>query len=61
MTENASITDGNDYRELLYRIDMKPNRLVIFDGRMFHSQHIAPEQFRDRFRMNQILYFQGHD
>ena len=35
--ENAYINDGNDYWELLYRIDMKPNRLVIFDGRMFHS------------------------
>jgi hypothetical protein len=59
--ENAYINDGNDYWELLYRIDMKPNRLVIFDGRVFHSQHIAPGQFREYFRMNQILYFQGHD
>jgi hypothetical protein len=59
--ENAYINDGNDYWELLYRIDMKPNRLVIFDGRMFHSQHIAPTQFLDFFRMNQILYLQGHD
>lgn len=59
--ENAYINDGNDYWELLYRIDMKPNRLVIFDGRMFHSQHIAPTQFRDYFRMNQILNLQGHD
>lgn len=59
--ENAYINDGNDYWKLLYRIDMKPNRLVIFDGRVFHSQHIAPGRFRDYFRMNQILYFQGHD
>jgi hypothetical protein len=59
--DNAYINDGNDYWELLYKIEMKPNRLVIFDGRMFHSQHIAPGQFRDYFRMNQILYFQGHD
>ncbi len=59
--DNAYINDGNEYWELLYRIDMKPNRLVIFDGRMFHSQHIAQGQFRDYFRMNQILYFQGHD
>ena len=58
---NAYINDGNDYWELLYRIDMKPNRLVIFDGRMFHSQHIAQNQFQDYFRINQILYFQGHD
>lgn len=59
--ENRYINDGNEYWELLYKIEMKPNRLVIFDGRTFHSQHIAPDQFRDYFRMNQILYFQGHD
>jgi hypothetical protein len=59
--DNRYINDGNEYWELLYKIEMKPNRLVIFDGRMFHSQHIAPHQFRDYFRMNQILYFQGHD
>lgn len=59
--ENAYINDGNDYWELLYRIDMKPNRLAIFDGRMFHSQHIAPGEFQEYLRMNQILYFQGHD
>jgi hypothetical protein len=58
---NAYINDGNEFWELLYKIEMKPNRLVIFDGRVFHSQHIAPDQFRDFFRMNQILYFQGHD
>lgn len=59
--ENSYINDGNEYWELLYRIDMQPNRLAIFDGRMSHSQHIAPTQFRDYFRMNQILYLQGHD
>jgi hypothetical protein len=59
--DNRYINDGNEYWELLYKIEMKPNRLVIFDGRMFHSQYIAPSQFRDYFRMNQILYFQGHD
>lgn len=59
--DNRYINDGNEYWELLYRIDMRPNRLVIFDGRMPHSQYIEPGQFRDYFRMNQILYFQGHD
>lgn len=58
---NVYINDGNDFWELLYLIEMKPNRLVIFDGRMFHSQHINAGQFQDSFRMNQILYFQGHD
>lgn len=59
--ENAYINDGNEFWELLYQIEMKPNRLAIFDGRVFHSQHIAQSQFRDYIRMNQILYFQGHD
>ncbi len=40
---------------------MHPNRLVILDGRMPHSQHIQPDQFRDFYRINQILYFKGHD
>jgi hypothetical protein len=59
--ENSYINDGSEYWELIYRIDMKPNRLVIFDGRMFHSQHIARTQFQNYFRMNQILYLRGHD
>lgn len=59
--ENAYINDGNQFWEKLFLIEMKPNRLVIFDGRMFHSQHILPEQYRDTFRINQIMYFQGHD
>lgn len=59
--ENAYINDGNQYWEMLFLIEMKPNRLVIFDGRMPHSQHIAPGQYQDLFRINQILYFQGHD
>lgn len=59
--DNRYINDGNEYWELLYLIEMRPNRLVIFDGRMPHSQHIMPEQFRDFYRINQIMYFKGHD
>ncbi len=59
--ENTYINDGNQYWELLFLIQMKSNRLVIFDGRMPHSQHITKDQFQDCFRINQILYFQGHD
>ena len=40
---------------------MQPRRLVAFDGRMFPSRHNAPDRFRDYVRMNQTLYFQGHD
>lgn len=55
---NDYINDGNDHWELLYLIEMKFNRLVIFDGRMPHSQHIAGDQFCNTFRMNQIVYLE---
>jgi hypothetical protein len=53
---DSYINDGNEFWELLYLIAMKPNRLVIFDGRMPHSQHMKDGQFRDHTRLNQILY-----
>ena len=52
----AFINEGNEYWELLHLIDMKPNRLIIFDGRCFHSQFIKPGDYDLAFRVNQILY-----
>ena len=43
MRENVYINDGNEFWELLSLIEMRPNQLVIFDGRMPYSQHIQPE------------------
>ena len=54
--ENEFINDGNEYWELLHLIDMKPNRLIIFDGRCFHSQFIQESQYTEAFRVNQIVY-----
>lgn len=54
--ENSYINDGNEYWELLELMEMKHNRLVIFDGRMFHSQYIPGNRFSDQHRVNQILY-----
>ncbi|MDX1410724.1 MAG: DUF6445 family protein [Nitrospirales bacterium] len=54
--ENRYINDGNEFWELLKIIEMKPNRLIIFDGRCFHSQYIKPEDYKEAFRVNQILY-----
>lgn len=59
--DNGYINDGNEFWELLYLIEMKPNRLVVFDGRVPHSQHIQQDQFREFFRINQIMYFKGKD
>ena len=54
--DNRYINDGNDYWELLQLIEMKPNRLMMFDGRCFHSQYIHPGDYDQAFRVNQILY-----
>ena len=53
---NAYINDGNEFWELLKLVEMRPNRLIIFDARMFHSQYIKEGQYSDAFRVNQILY-----
>lgn len=53
---NEYINAGSEGWELLYLIEMKFNRLVIFDGRMPHSQHLAQGQFSQAYRLNQILY-----
>lgn len=54
--QNTYINEGNEYWELLKLIEMKPNRLIIFDGRCFHSQYITPDQYTEAFRVNQIVY-----
>ena len=54
--DNAYINDGNAYWELLFLMRMKPNRLIIFDGRCFHSQYITADQYAHAFRVNQVLY-----
>ena len=59
--DEGYINDGNDYWELMYLIEMKFNRLVIFDGRIPHSQYIQDGQFAGTTRLNQIAYLQGRD
>jgi len=54
--DNTYINDGNEYWELLKLMEMQPNRLIIFDGRGFHSQHITPDQYTEAFRVNQVVY-----
>lgn len=54
--DNTYINDGNGYWELLELIEMRHNRLMIFDGRCFHSQYIQSGDYNQAFRVNQILY-----
>ena len=48
MKKNAYINDGNT-ESCSIGSEMKPNRLVIFDERMLHSQHIALTQLQAAF------------
>ncbi|MCO5171044.1 MAG: DUF6445 family protein [Planctomycetes bacterium] len=57
--DNTYINDGNEFWELTYLVEMRFNRLVIFDGRVPHSQHLKPGQFGDHARLNQIFYLKG--
>ncbi|MEO8324721.1 MAG: DUF6445 family protein [Nitrospirota bacterium] len=38
--DNRYINEGNGYWESLKPIEMRPNRLMMFDGRCFHSHYI---------------------
>lgn len=60
MKENSYINAGNEFWGLLYLIEMKFNRLVIFDGRMPHSQYLK-EGFEDHRRLNQVLYLKERE
>ncbi len=53
---NTYINDGNEYWELVKLLDMRPNRLIMFDGRCFHSQYIQSGDYDQAFRVNQVLY-----
>lgn len=57
--DETYINEGNEYWELLHLIEMKPNRLIIFDGRCFHSQFIHQGDYEQAFRVNQVLYLRG--
>jgi hypothetical protein len=54
--DHRYINDGTAYWELLQLIEMQPNRLMMFDGRCFHSQYLQPGDYDQAFRVNQILY-----
>ncbi|GJL68373.1 MAG: hypothetical protein NPIRA06_10080 [Nitrospirales bacterium] len=54
--DNRYINDGNEYWELLKLIEMRPNRLMMIDGRCFHSQYIQSGHYNQAFRVNQVLY-----
>lgn len=54
---NNYINDGNEYWEFFQLVEMRPNRLAIFDARVLHSEYIKEGQFDEDYRVNQIIYF----
>ncbi|MGE0708080.1 MAG: DUF6445 family protein [Planctomycetota bacterium] len=57
--EGEYVNDGNPYWELIYLMEMRWNRMVLFDGRIPHSQYLRPGDFEGRTRLNQMLYLRG--
>lgn len=54
--DNRYFNEGNEYWELLNLIEMRPDRLMMFDGLGFHSQYIQSGHYNQTFRVNGILY-----
>lgn len=53
--EGQLICDGNEYWELLDVIEMRPNRLVIYDGRIPHSLYHGVGDFDGVERVYQLI------
>lgn len=49
------LNEGNDVWELLDLVEMRFNRLIIYDGRIPHSMWVDPDRYRDVPRVNQLL------
>ncbi len=56
---NDYVNEGNDFWERIYLVEMKFNRMVVFDGRQFHSQHLKETDYREHSRLNQLLYLRA--
>ena len=52
---NETVNQGNRYWELMELIEMKFNRLVLFDGQIPHSEYTPEHAFNDRPRIVQLL------
>lgn len=53
--ENETVNEGNQYWELLELVEMKFNRLVLFDGQIPHTEYTPRNSFDDTPRTVQLL------
>ena len=52
---NETINDGNTFWELMDLVEMRFNRLLIYDGRIPHSMYAKPGDFAGTRRLYQLL------
>jgi hypothetical protein len=52
---NNFVNEGNSTWELLELVEMRFNRLLIYDGRIPHSMWVDPDAFRETDRLCQLL------
>ncbi|MCH1430505.1 MAG: DUF6445 family protein [Chlamydiales bacterium] len=53
------IVNSNQQWELLKVCEMKFNRMMLFEGQIFHSAYITPEMYIDEYRISQVGFFNG--
>ena len=49
------LNDGNEHWELMKLVEMRFNRLVVYDGRIPHTVYLEPGSFEDVPRLVQML------
>lgn len=54
-SDGSLLNKGNPYWELMALIEMRFNRLVVYDGRIPHTAYIEPGTFEDMPRLVQML------
>lgn len=52
---NRTLNEGNPTWELLTLVEMRFNRLVIYDGRIPHGMWVEPDWYLETPRINQLL------
>lgn len=53
------ITDSTDQWEMLKVVEMKFNRLVFYEGKVFHSVYGQEGHFQDYYRIVQAMFWNG--
>jgi hypothetical protein len=56
-SSQSYIIKSNEQWELLKILEMKFNRMMLFEGEIFHSAYITPDMYVDEYRISQVGFF----